>query len=333
MKITILYNDASQDAAIDERDVLVQRDAVCESLRRLGHDVALLPCDLNLDGVRSRLLAAAPDVAFNLVEALGGTDRLAPIATLLLESLGIPFTGSSTAALLATNNKIAAKRRLLDAGLPTPAWYVDRWSGGSPLASGCVIVKAVWEHASFEMDDEAVVSLTPSTNLGDLLHARQEATGRQHFAEQFIEGREFNLTVLGGADGPGVLPPAEIDFGAFPDGKPQIVGYRAKWDAGSFEFHHTPRRFDFPAEDHALLDHLAMLALRCWDEFGLRGYARVDFRVDRAGQPWILEVNTNPCLAPDAGLSAAVERSGIGYDRAIQCILEDAANQSLPVLT
>jgi D-alanine-D-alanine ligase len=141
----------------------------------------------------------------------------------------------------------------------------------------------------------------------------------------FIEGREFNLTVLGGAGGPRVLPPAEIDFGAFPDGKPHIVGYRAKWDAGSFEFHHTPRRFDFPQEDGGLLDHLTMLALRAWDEFGLRGYARVDFRVDRAGQPWILEVNANPCLAPDAGLAAAVQHSGIGYDRAIQWIVEDAA--------
>jgi D-alanine-D-alanine ligase len=323
MNVTLLYNDASHDATIDERDVLVQRDAVCAALRRLGHEVALLACTLDLDAIRGRLLTTRPDLVFNLVEALGGTDRLAPVATLMLESLGFPFTGSPTTALLATNDKLFAKRRLLDAGLPTPAWFVDRWNGGDPTGSSRVIVKAVWEHASFGMDDDAVVALTPRVDLQELLRRRELATGKQHFAEQFVEGREFNLTVLGGADGPRVLPPAEIDFGAFPEDKPQIVGYRAKWDAGSFEFHHTPRRFDFQDEDQPLLDQLVMLALRSWDEFALRGYARVDFRVDRAGQPWILEVNANPCLAPDAGLAAAVERSGIGYERAIGRILED----------
>jgi D-alanine-D-alanine ligase len=231
---------------------------------------------------------------------------------------------------LATNDKLSAKRRLLEAGLPTPAWFVDRWCGGDPTWP-CLserrpraIVKAVWEHASFGMDDDAVVSLAPDLDLDDVLFEREAATGKQYFAEQFIEGREFNLTVLGGPNGPLVLPPAEIDFGAFPDGKPHIVGYRAKWDAGSFEYHHTPRRFSYPPEDAALLERLTDLAERCWREFDLRGYARVDFRVDRAGQPWILEVNANPCLSPDAGLAAAVEQSGMGYDRMIEAIVEDA---------
>ena len=117
------------------------------------------------------------------------------------------------------------------------------------------------------------------------------------------------------------LPPAEIDFAAFPDDKPHIVGYRAKWDADSFEYHHTPRRFDFPANDRPLLDRLSQLAIQCWREFGLRGYARVDFRVDEAGRPWILEINANPCLSPDAGFAAAVEQAGIGYDQAIERIV------------
>jgi D-alanine-D-alanine ligase len=330
MNVVVFYNEALQDATVDERDVLVQRDAVCEALRRLGHETTLLSCTLDLAPARERLLALRPDVVFNLVESLAGTDRLAPMATLLLESLGLPFTGSSTGALLATNDKLAAKRRLLEAGLPTPAWFVDRWCGGDPTWLGVsqrpprAIIKAVWEHASFGMDDDAVISLTPDIDLDELLRSRQAATGKQHFAEQFIEGREFNLTVLGGPEGPLVLPPAEIDFGAFPEDKPHIVGYRAKWDEGSFEYHHTPRRFAYPPEDTALLERLTELAERCWREFDLRGYARVDFRVDRAGQPWILEVNANPCLSPDAGLAAAVEHSGMGYDRMMEAIVDDA---------
>ncbi len=335
MNIAVLYNEASRDATIDERDVLVQRDAVRAALERLGHSVQFIACTLNLDLPRSRLLGLRPEVVFNLVEALGGTDRLASVATLLLESLGLPFTGSSTQAHLATNDKLAAKRRLLQSGLPTPAWFVEGWNGGEPRTRGDgfdaprAIVKAVGEHASFGMDDAAVVSLASCVPLDELLHEREAATGKFHFAEQFIEGREFNVTLLAGLDGPRVLPPAEIDFGAFPQDKPRIVGYRAKWDEGSFEYHHTPRRFDFPPEDRRLLRQLADLSRRCWEEFDLGGYARVDFRVDRAGQPWILEVNTNPCLAPDAGFAAAVGRSGIGYDGAIEAIVADALNRSL----
>ena len=103
-----------------------------------------------------------------------------------------------------------------------------------------------------------------------------------------------------------------------------MVGYRAKWDEGSYEYHHTPRRFDFPAADVPLLDGLRDLARRCWPLFGLAGYARVDFRVDAAGRPWILEINTNPCIAPDAGFTAALAQAGIGYAEAVGRILADA---------
>ena len=161
-------------------------------------------------------------------------------------------------------------------------------------------------------------------SLGRRLRERQRQNGRPWFAEQFIAGREFNLSVLDGPAGAEALPPAEIDFSAFPPDKPHIVGHAAKWQEDSFEFHHTPRRFDFPAEDEELLGRLRSLALSCWELFHLRGYARVDFRVNGHGQPWILEINTNPCLSPDAGFAAALERAGIGYDDAIRRIVQQA---------
>jgi D-alanine-D-alanine ligase len=121
-----------------------------------------------------------------------------------------------------------------------------------------------------------------------------------------------------------VLSPAEIVFEAYADAKPRVVGYRAKWDEASFEYHHTPRRFEFEPHDARLLAELKRLALECWTCFGLRGYARVDFRVDGEGRPWVLEVNTNPCLSPDAGFAAALERAGISFQDAIARILADA---------
>src|SRR5690606_39168042 len=144
------------------------------------------------------------------------------------------------------------------------------------------------------MDDTAVVR-DDSRTVQQHLSEREKRFGREFFAEQFIAGREFNLSVLAGPNGPEVLPPAEIDFSAFPEGKPRIVGYAAKWADGSFEFDQTPRRFEFPRTDGPLLGELTRLARAVWQAFGLRGYARVDFRVDEQGRPWILEVNGNPC--------------------------------------
>ncbi len=191
------------------------------------------------------------------------------------------------------------------------------------------IIKAVWEHASRGLDDENIVPAEEAEGLPRRLRERQRQNGRPWFAEQFIAGREFNLSILDGPAGAEVLPPAEIDFSAFPPDKPRIVGHAAKWREDSFEFHHTPRRFDFPPADAELLARLRDLARACWELFRLRGYARVDFRVDGDGQPWILEINTNPCLSPDAGFAAAVERAGLAYDEAIRRIVQQATAHAI----
>jgi D-alanine-D-alanine ligase len=198
------------------------------------------------------------------------------------------------------------------------------------------------------MEDDSVLAGLAPAEIGERVAQRAARTGRPCFAEQFIEGREFNLALLAGekrgqapfvrstrravpAKGacplflPELLPPAEIEFSAYPPDKPRIVGHRAKWQSDSFEYHNTPRRFDFAAADEPLLDELRDLARQCWSLFRLRGWARVDFRVDAAGKPWILEVNANPCLSPDAGFAAALQQASIPYDEAIQRILEDVA--------
>ncbi len=185
------------------------------------------------------------------------------------------------------------------------------------------ILKGAWEQASRCLDDDAVV-FGRHDEVHAQLAARAAQFGRPWFAEQFIAGREFNLALLADGDRPRVLPPAEIDFSAFPPDKPRIVGYRAKWLADSFEYHHTPRRFEFDAADGPLLAELERLARDCWTAFDLKGYVRVDFRVDEQGRPWILEINTNPCLSPDAGFAAAVERAGLSFDSVIAAVLAAA---------
>jgi ribosomal protein S18 acetylase RimI-like enzyme len=139
---------------------------------------------------------------------------------------------------------------------------------------------------------------------------------------------EFNLGMLAGPDGPEALPAAELVFRDYPAGKPKIVGYPAKWDAGSFEYLNTIRHFaDVPA-DAPLLEEMRRLARQCWSVFGLAGVARVDFRVDAQNRPWILEINANPCLSPDSGFAAMLKQAGIPFDRAVSRLLADAQTRA-----
>ena len=139
VRIVVLHNAPGEDATVDEPDVLVQRDAVVAALNRLGHQPCCLGCTLDLETARQRLLELRPDVVFNLVESLGGTDRLMALATMLLDALQMPYTGARTDAILATSNKLAAKERLCEAGLPTPAWL--QASASRNVASRSELVK------------------------------------------------------------------------------------------------------------------------------------------------------------------------------------------------
>ncbi len=330
LRVLILHNAVAPDADASEADVLVQVEAIENACRQLGHSTERFGCTLDLSHVATGLETAKPDVVFNLAESLGGSDRLASLAPALLDARGIPFTGSSQAALDLTNNKPAAKQKLLSAALPTPPWLtLDDRSATLPLP-GRYILKAIWEHASVGIDDSAIVEVDTENELRSALEQRAARFAGRAFAEQFIAGREFNLSLLAGPDGPQVLPPAEIDFSRFPADKPRIVGYDAKWSEGSFEFEHTPRRFGFASEDRPLLRQLEYLARSCWRACDLRGYVRVDFRVDESGQPWVLEINTNPCLSPDAGFAAALATAGIDFPTAVQRILDDALREHVP---
>jgi D-alanine-D-alanine ligase len=323
MPIAILHGQVPPDAPRDEQDVLVELGVVVQALARLGCRPAAVPCTLDLERVRSELLRLRPELAFNLVESLDGRGQLIHLAPALLDSMDLPYTGAPTEAVFTTSNKLLAKRLLAGAGIATPAWVGAGQPGIAHLdAAPAWIVKSVWEHASIGIGPDSIVS--DSRALGTVLAQRRQRYGGQWFAEAYVEGRELNVSLLAGACGPEVLPLAEIDFVGYAD-RPKIVDYRAKWDPESYEFHHTPRSFDFGADDGPLLDRLRGMALACWELFGLRGYARVDFRVDAQGTPWVLEVNTNPCLAPDAGFIAATERASLSADEVVLRILADAS--------
>jgi D-alanine-D-alanine ligase len=336
MRVAILFNAVSEQAKTDELDVLIQLEAVAASLERLGHESAKIPCSLNVQEIAEALQRFKPDAVFNLVECLDGQGRLIFLVPAVLDAMGITYTGSPAEALFMTSHKVLAKERIRAAGLPTSDW-VGPWPNGSmtpivkqrenPRRKSSFIIKSVWEHASFGMDDDMVIRQADEAML---MRAMEEWAPRLRgdcFAEAFIDGREFNISVIATAGGPRVLPIAEIHFLNYPKDKPKIVSYKAKWEEDSIEYRCTPRGFDFPPEDAELLEELGQLSRLSWDLFALRGYARIDFRVDPKGRPYILEINANPCISPDSGFIAAAQQGGLDYDAAVGAILEDAVRR------
>ena len=310
--ILLLHDAYASQSRVDVSDVLVEAAAIARALETVGFTTATVPVGLDLAALESTLGTHAPQAVVNLVESLGGRGRLIGVVPALLESLGVPFTGCCATAQMIASNKVAAKRLLARAGIATPAAFDSR--GAGPW-----IVKSVWEHASLGLDDGAVVA--DSRAVERVLAARAAEHGGSWFAEAYVPGRELNAAVITGPNGPQVLPVAEIRFENFPPGKPRIVGYAAKWHADSFEYRNTVRAF---VDDAALAARAAALALACWEVFGLDGYARIDLRAADDGTLYVLEVNPNPCLSPDAGFAAALAAAGIDFPTAVGWLLEDA---------
>jgi D-alanine-D-alanine ligase len=319
MNIVLLYPDLPPDAAEDELDVLDEVNAVSSVLHEMEHQLFPLPVSLDLRQLSASLRDMKPDLVFNLVESLDGSGRFIHFAPAVLDHLHLPYTGCSADAQFITTSKLLSKARLSAEQLPTPDWMkIDTQAPADLPFPPPYIIKPVWEDASVGISDSSIVS--EAKDLEQRLKEQVRGFG-ECFVEQYVDGREFNMSLLAGSDGPEVLPAAEIRFLDYPIGKPTIVGYDAKWDSASFEFRNTVRSFDFPASDQQLLGQLDALALRCWDLFELGGYARVDFRVDTSGRPWILEVNANPCISPDSGFVAAAARAGYTYADIIRRII------------
>jgi len=290
-RCTVLHQAVPDGAPPDERDVLDAAAAVAGALGRHGWVVASLGMEMDLAAAAAALSAAAPDLVFNLVESLGGGGTLAVAAPALLDWLGLAYTGNGLAALALTADKRATRRALRTAGLPVPPAAEDGWPG--PF-----IVKHATEHASFGLGPHSVVGALPVPPPG-------------WFAEAYVEGREFNLSLLAEGDTVQALPAAEMLFCDWPAGSPRIVDYAGKWLPAQPAYQRTVRSF---AVEPELARRLQGIAVACWRALGLAGYARVDMRLAADGVAYVIDVNANPCLSPDAGFAAAAAAAGLDFD-------------------
>jgi D-alanine-D-alanine ligase-like ATP-grasp enzyme/GNAT superfamily N-acetyltransferase len=325
MKVAIVHDAIAATGRVDEQDALIQAELVAELLAQLGHTSERVAATADLETLAARLRALAPDLVVNLVESLDGVAERIHWVPRWLESLGLPFTGGGSAAIRVTSHKLEAKRRLRAAGLPTPDWVEP--GEAAPEAKRRWILKPIFEDAGIAIDDAALVA-AGGAELERLLLERARQVGRPVFAEAFVEGRDFNVGVLAKGAGFEVLPPAEVVFENWPEGKPKLYGFAAKWDPDSLEWDRTPTVFELAEREPALAARLAALVLRAADVFGLSGYARADFRVDAAGEPWLLEVNSNPCLSPESGYLEAAALVNLSPRDVMERIVEAARERA-----
>ena len=318
-----------------DEGVLAEAEAVASALDRLGLKHRTVGVS-RLANLRAVLAEAPEEVIFNLVEGFPGRPGDACAAPALYVAFGKGYTGAGSACLVLAQDKWQTKAVLQAAGLACPAGVLVAAGEKWPVArrpKGPYIVKPASLDASEGIDHASVVAKAGPALLRAVRRVHREFA-LPALVEQFIDGRELNVALLERRGKVEVLPVAEIDFSAFPPGKPRIVDYAAKWLPESFEYHHTPHVI--PARLTARQAGLIRgLARRAWTVMGCRGYARVDFRLDRRGRPLILEVNPNPDITPGDGFPAALEAAGITYEQFIDAAVRDAheeAKARLPAL-
>ncbi|MCF7853517.1 MAG: GNAT family N-acetyltransferase [Candidatus Pacebacteria bacterium] len=328
--ILILYNEpsgAGQHARYAESDagVLGEVDAVERALTELGMTHRVLPVR-TLRDVGRALAESSESCVLNLVESLDSSADDACLIPALCTALDKPCPGNGTACQLLALNKWLTKWALRADGVPTPEGTVVP-PKQTPLPiltfSGPGIVKPLCADAGEGIDATSVIIEPLAENLREPLDRIHREFGQPALVEQYVFGREFNVSILERKGSPMVLPLAEIDFTAFPSGMPRIVDYRAKWITDSFEFNHTPRCI--PARvGKTIAQQLQDTALAAWNCLGCRDYARVDMRLSDTGEVFVIDVNPNPDISPDAGFAAALQAAGIEFVEFIRILLDNA---------
>lgn len=325
--ILILYSlpppllpDGSADV-FGPRSVLSRLEAVRDALTSLGYRIKSLEMREDLTAMIGKIRSSGADLIFNLCEEFRGQARLEMHIAALLELMDIPFTGSSALVLGLSQDKGMTKSLLSHHGIPTPAYQVAAPGSDALSTAGLrfpVIVKPLQEDASLGIGNDALVeeeiSLPQQVRKVHRLH-RQAA-----LIEEYIEGRELNVSILGNEELQ-ALPISEIDFSTMPPGIPKICGYEAKWVENSQEFTHT-----VPICPASLLpeveERVKSASLQAYRVTGCRDYARVDIRLSPDGTAYLLEVNANPDISPDAGMTRSARAAGLTYPQFIGRIVD-----------
>ncbi len=314
---------------LSEVGVIEAREHVEQALREEGYRTTL--CNINGDLKRliDFLQDTKPDLVFNLCEGVRNQAIHEMHVAGIFELLGVPFTGAGAFALGSCLNKVRTKEILSYHGIPTARFMMVR--SLADLESNHLdlrfplIVKPSREDASIGIENASVVQ--DRATLRERVRFVLETHQQPALVEEFIEGRELNVAIVGTTD-PLVLPISEIDFSGLPSGFPKIVTYNAKWVEGTPEYVGTvgtcPAKLDPEVERS-----VRRIALRAYQVMEVRDYGRVDLRLTADGTPYALEVNPNPDISEDAGFARSGRTHGWTYSQMIAAIVDSALERTV----
>jgi D-alanine-D-alanine ligase len=293
---------------------------VITTLKGMGHEVQTLAVHDDLGELRRASTEWKPHIAFNLLEGFDDITIFDQNVVSHLELLKLPYTGCNPRGLLMARDKSLSKKLLAYHRIAVPEFEVFRM--GRPIRrpkrlAFPLIVKSLTQEASIGISQASVVD--GDEKLKERVTFIHESIGTSAIAEQYIEGRELYVGVLGNQILQ-ALPVWELFFTNMPADAKRIATDRVKWsvkyqkkygiDSGAAK--------DLPDADAERIQHLCKRAFRALE---LSGYARIDLRLDGSGTVWVLEANPNPQIAKGEDFAASAEKIGVAYDALLQRII------------
>ncbi len=332
MKILILFDlarpttpdeDFNTPRALRSEDKRTEAD-LHDCLKRLGHEVGTLAAHDNVRDIFDKVEAFEPDVVFNVCESFHSDRSHEPNIPALLDLMKVRYTGAGPEALMLCKDKALAKKLLTYHNVRVADFVVSHKE--HPLRSLKKLGFPVFVKPINEESSDGISLASFAKNEGEALeraHYIHEKLCTDALIEEYIDGRELTLGVLGNARLT-VFPPQEIFFGATPDdGAPKFATAKAKWDE-AYRRKWGIRNGPAAELPEGLAPKLEKLARRAYRVLNIRGLGRIDLRLTAEGEAVVIEANPNPSLGKDDDFAASAARVGISYDALIQKILENA---------
>ena len=322
MKMAVLHTKDALEHPVDP--VLDQLD---EALRANGHETRRVMVDDTVEPLVAALTHEPPELVFNIAESFAGKSALESNVAALLNLLKLRYTGSSPAGLIVAGDKTLTKKVLSFHGILT-AKFATVFRGNVDWAGDInfpLILKPPQEDASLGITQKSIVN--DVKELLETISSLQTEYQSPVLAEEFIDGREFYVGVLGNSNVQ-ALPIIELDFSKFPKGLPKIASWSAKWgedgEGKGAEFAGTESVFPTDLSED-LAERIKKVAIDAFQALRLRDYARVDLRVTDSGKIYVIEVNPNCYLEQKSEFASAAQKEGIEYPALINRIIELAS--------
>ncbi len=293
---------------------------VISALRKLRHDVRPLGLSDELAPLRQEMRDWQPHIAFNLLEEFHAVAAYDQYVVAYLELMKQPYTGCNPAGLLLSRDKVLSKKIMLYHRIPTPRFVVYRIGGRRPSLSKLqfpLIVKSATEDSSLTLSQASVVN--DEAKLNERVEFVHEQTGTDVLVEEYIDGRELYVGVLGNQRLQ-TLPVWEMNFGEMPHDAARMATRKVKWDLNLREKYGIgsgPAR-QLPPDIEKMVIRRAK---RIYRALQLSGYARIDMRLRPDGQLYVLEANANPELSYGDDLADSAKKAGLSYSKLVQKIV------------